>query len=61
MSLHLTVINQFGNYVRGNHITDPEEIKKVLKDHPHDVVQHYPHPASFYEVPGAAAPDAEEA
>lgn len=30
MSIHLTVIEPFGDYVRGSRITDDKEVKKVL-------------------------------
>lgn len=43
MSNHLTVVNPFGNYKRGDHVTDPAEVKKLVLERPHDVVQRHPH------------------
>jgi hypothetical protein len=44
MSYHLTVNEPFGNYKRGDHITDPDAIAKVMKTHSQHVVARYPKP-----------------
>ena len=44
MSYHLTVTEPFGDYKRGDHITDPSVIAKVKESHPQHVVQRFPHP-----------------
>lgn len=65
MSMHLTVTQPFDNRVRGDQITDAEEVAAVLKSHPHSVVQHFAHDAKFgmtdgelaeKEAPAAKAP-----
>jgi hypothetical protein len=41
--MHLTVIHPFGNYKRGDKITDTAEIKEILEgkdDVPHENVRH---------------------
>ena len=44
MYYHLTVTEPFGDYKRGDHITDPSVIAKVKESHPQHVVQRFPHP-----------------
>jgi hypothetical protein len=41
-TLHLTVKMPFGDYARGDRITDPETVAAVLESHPHHVVKHAP-------------------
>lgn len=40
--LHLTVIVPFGDYARGERITDPATVAAILETHPHHVVKHAP-------------------
>lgn len=35
MKYHLTVVHEFGNYNRGQRITDPDEVASVLAGHNH--------------------------
>jgi hypothetical protein len=44
MTYHLTVNQPFGNYKRGDHITDQDVIAKVVKTHPQHVVRRFPKP-----------------
>lgn len=45
MSYHLTIVNPFGNYRKGDHITDATEVAKVLAGpNAHSVVKRFPHP-----------------
>jgi hypothetical protein len=44
MSYHLTVNQPFGDYKRGDHITDAAVIAKVVKTHPQHVVKRFPKP-----------------
>ena len=39
---HLTVVKPFGDYARGDRITDPAEVAAVLESHPSHVVPHAP-------------------
>lgn len=61
--MHLTVINPFGNYARGAHITDADEVAAILAGpNAQNVVQRIPHDVhvsgEFYgkveEAPAAA-------
>jgi hypothetical protein len=44
MTYHLTVNQPFGNYKRGDHITDEAVVAKVVKTHPQHVVKRFPKP-----------------
>lgn len=45
MSFHLTVVQPFGNYKKGDHITDPDKIAAALVGpNAHSVVKRFPHP-----------------
>jgi len=41
--LHLTVVKPFGEYARGERITDPDKVAELLASHPEHVVKHLPH------------------
>lgn len=55
--MHLTVVNPFKNYVRGDVIVDQDVIAEVQKTHPHHVTQHYPHHEDFFKTDAELAAD----
>jgi len=45
MSYHLTVVQPFALYKRGDHITDPERVAEILAGpFLHSVIKRHPHP-----------------
>ena len=45
MSYHLTVVQPFGGYNKGDHITDPDKVAEVLASaNAHSVVKRFPKP-----------------
>lgn len=47
---YLTVVEPFGDWQRGSHISDPEVIARVVRTHPHHVVQHSPPHPDFHRT-----------
>lgn len=39
MAIHLVVSQPFGDYAKGDRITDPAAVQKLLLEHPHRVVK----------------------
>ncbi|WP_024517069.1 hypothetical protein [Bradyrhizobium sp. Tv2a-2] len=39
MSFHLTCIHEFGKYTKGQRITDPDEVRMLMKDRDHHFVR----------------------
>jgi hypothetical protein len=59
--MHLTVVNPFFNYVRGDVIIDQDDVAGALKTHPQHVVQHYDHPEHFFKTDAELAEAAKPA
>lgn len=61
MNYHLTVIEPFGDYVRGAHITDEAEVSAILAgDNAHHVLKRFPQDVhasgAFYKTDAELAP-----